>query len=85
MRIRTMLLTATMTMAAPLLCIGAAHADSNDKGTEVIDFPDADKLVTTNTGPDQAKIGGDHHPVRTILVRPRVSFVPELYKTIENL
>jgi len=46
---------------------------------------DDDKLLTSNLGPDQAKITTRGGPVRTILVRPRTSFVPEMLKSIENL
>ena len=66
---------------------GMASAQGKKKGgsdVEEMTFDD-DKLLTSNLGPDQAKITTRGGPVRTILVRPRTSFVPELLKSIENL
>jgi hypothetical protein len=57
---------------------------SKDGDVEEMTFDD-DKLLTSNLGPDQAKITTRGGPVRTILVRPRTSFVPEMLKSIENL
>jgi hypothetical protein len=66
--------------------IALAQAKGGKKGGDVeeMSFED-DKLLTSNLGPDQAKISTRGGPVRTILVRPRTSFVPELLKSIENL
>ncbi len=67
---------------------GVASAQAKKKGAggdvEEMTFED-DKLLTSNLGPDQAKITTRGGPVRTILVRPRTSFVPEMLKSIENL
>lgn len=66
---------------------GIASAADKKKGggdVEEMTFED-DKLLTSNLGPDQAKITTRGGPVRTILVRPRTSFVPEMLKSIENL
>ena len=66
---------------------GIAYAADKKKGggdVEEMTFED-DKLLTSNLGPDQAKITTRGGPVRTILVRPRTSFVPEMLKSIENL
>ena len=76
-----------MGVAALLAFEGAALAQGKKKGggdVEEMTFED-DKLLTSNLGPDQAKITTRGGPVRTILVRPRTSFVPELLKSIENL
>ncbi|MBK7394911.1 MAG: hypothetical protein IPJ34_01075 [Myxococcales bacterium] len=64
----------------------ASAADKKKGGSDVeeMTFED-DKLLTSNLGPDQAKITTRGGPVRTILVRPRTSFVPEMLKSIENL
>jgi ABC-type glucose/galactose transport system permease subunit len=73
---------------AGLLTIeGTALAQGKKKGggdVEEMTFED-DKLLTSNLGPDQAKITTRGGPVRTILVRPRTSFVPEMLKSIESL
>jgi len=66
---------------------GVASAQGKKKAggdVEEMTFDD-DKLLTSNLGPDQAKITTRGGPVRTILVRPRTSFVPEMLKSIENL
>ncbi|MGZ3417945.1 MAG: hypothetical protein ACXWUG_01095 [Polyangiales bacterium] len=63
---------------------GSAAAQTSKDKIESIEFPD-DKLLNTPIFPDSAKIGGNHVPVRTLLVRPRTHFVPEMLKTIENL
>ena len=67
---------------------GIASAQGKKKGgggdVEEMTFED-DKLLTSNLGPDQAKITTRGGPVRTILVRPRTSFVPEMLKSVENL
>ena len=64
----------------------ASTADKKKGGSDVeeMTFED-DKLLSSNLGPDQAKITTRGGPVRTILVRPRTSFVPEMLKSIENL
>jgi hypothetical protein len=63
---------------------GSALAQTKEKTPEVIVFPD-DELLTTPLFPQDAKIGGGHPAIRVLLVRPRLHFVPELLKTIENL
>lgn len=75
-------------VAGMLAIESSALAQGKKKGgggdVEEMTFED-DKLLTSNLGPDQAKITTRGGPVRTILVRPRTSFVPELLKSIENL
>lgn len=86
MRARTLVM-ALLTVAA---FEGTAFAQAKPKkasgggDVEEMTFED-DKLLTSNLGPDQAKITTRGGPVRTILVRPRTSFVPEMLKSIENL
>ncbi len=83
-------LVAIVVGAVGLLALeGVASAQGKKKGggsgdIEEMTFDD-DKLLTSNLGPDQAKITTRGGPVRTILVRPRTSFVPEMLKSIENL
>jgi hypothetical protein len=89
MRLRTglMILLATVAFEG-IVFEGTASAQKKKGGgggdVEEMTFED-DKLLTSNLGPDQAKITTRGGPVRTILVRPRTSFVPELLKSIENL
>ena len=42
-------------------------------------------FIAQSKTPDSASIGAGHGPIRVLLVRPRTSFVPEMYKSIENL
>jgi len=60
-----------------------AAGTSNSKMDD-INFTD-EKLVDPNLSPDQGSIVTRDTPVRTVLVRPRTSFIAELLKTIENL
>ena len=73
---------------ASLVLATAAHAQSGagkEGSTQVMVFPDADTLMSMTSIPTESKIGAGHGPIRVLLVRPRVSFVPEMYKSIENL
>ena len=85
MRVR-MIMIAVLTVAAfeGTAFAQAKKAKSGGGDVEEMTFDD-DKLLTSNLGPDQAKITTRGGPVRTILVRPRTSFVPEMLKSIENL
>lgn len=88
MRLRPMFVT--VAVATAIAGSAFAQTDKDAKGTkdtsvQVMDFPDADKLVTSSGNAFGATIGAGHGPVRILLVRPRVSFVPEMYKSIENL
>ena len=57
----------------------------DDGKLDIMTFVDADKLVTSGSSASGMTITPGHHPVRILLVRPRLHFVPELIKTIENL
>jgi hypothetical protein len=48
------------------------------------DFSD-DPLAAGGFGPNDATIRVRPGPVRTTLIRPRTSFVPEMLKSVENL
>jgi hypothetical protein len=48
------------------------------------DFTD-DPLNAGGFGPNDATIRVRPGPVRTTLIRPRTSFVPEMLKSVENL
>jgi hypothetical protein len=86
MRARTLTIGIIVGMAGLLALEGAALAQKKKGGGDIEEMTfDDDKLLTSNLGPDQAKITTRGGPVRTILVRPRTSFVPEMLKSIENL
>ncbi len=46
---------------------------------------DDDPLSAGGFGPNDATIRVRPGPVRTTLIRPRTSFVPEMLKSVENL
>ena len=54
------------------------------KGGYGYEFSD-DPLAAGGFGPGDATIKVRPGPVRTTLIRPRTSFVPEMLKSVENL
>ncbi len=81
------LVSASAFAQAPAASGGAAPAaggggDSKDGyGYEFSDDP----LSAGGFGPNDATIRVRPGPVRTTLIRPRTSFVPEMLKSVENL
>jgi hypothetical protein len=70
---------------------GAALAQAKDAAAAG-DKPDGygyefddDPLAAGGFGPNDATIRVRPGPVRTTLIRPRTSFVPEMLKSVENL
>jgi hypothetical protein len=61
----------------------AAAAAGKDQGYGY-EFSD-DPLNAGGFGPNDATIRVRPGPVRTTLIRPRTSFVPEMLKSVENL
>lgn len=60
-----------------------AAAGGRDEGYGY-EFSD-DPLAAGGFGPNDATIRVRPGPVRTTLIRPRTSFVPEMLKSVENL
>jgi len=60
-----------------------ASGGGDDKGYGY-EFSD-DPLSAGGFGPNDATIRVRPGPVRTTLIRPRTSFVPEMLKSVENL
>lgn len=58
-----------------------ATGDGDEYGYEFSDDP----LAAGGFGPNDATIRVRPGPVRTTLIRPRTSFVPEMLKSVENL
>lgn len=86
----TLLLTGAPAFAqAPAPGAGAggggakASAGGKDEGYGY-EFSD-DPLAAGGFGPNDATIRVRPGPVRTTLIRPRTSFVPEMLKSVENL
>ena len=66
---------------------GAAPKTSGGGGKDEgygYEFSD-DPLAAGGFGPNDATIRVRPGPVRTTLIRPRTSFVPEMLKSVENL
>ncbi len=62
----------------------AAAAGGDSKEGYGYEFSD-DPLSAGGFGPNDATIRVRPGPVRTTLIRPRTSFVPEMLKSVENL
>ena len=62
---------------------GAAGGGGKEEGYGY-EFSD-DPLSAGGFGPNDATIRVRPGPVRTTLIRPRTSFVPEMLKSVENL
>jgi hypothetical protein len=62
----------------------AAGAQSGASGDYGYKFED-DPLAAGGFGPSDATIRVRPGPVRTTLIRPRTSFVPEMLKSVENI
>jgi hypothetical protein len=63
---------------------GAAGAKPEGGGDYGYKFED-DPLSAGGFGPSDATIRVRPGPVRTTLIRPRTSFVPEMLKSVENI
>lgn len=63
---------------------GAAKPGGDSKEGYGYEFSD-DPLNAGGFGPSDATIRVRPGPVRTTLIRPRTSFVPEMLKSVENL
>lgn len=76
-----------MMLAAPFASAQTKTADSGggkkDQGYGY-EFSD-DPLNAGGFGPNDATIRVRPGPIRTTLIRPRTSFVPEMLKSVENL
>lgn len=83
-------IVAALVMGAGIVWSTAASAqDAGVKSTEAeggygYEFSD-DPLNAGGFGPNDATIRVRPGPVRTTLIRPRTSFVPEMLKSVENL
>jgi hypothetical protein len=69
--------------AAGAAAAPAAGGGKKDEGYGY-EFSD-DPLSAGGFGPNDATIRVRPGPVRTTLIRPRTSFVPEMLKSVENL
>ena len=73
-----MILIASVALAQPK---AAGSKKEEGYGYEFSDDP----LAAGGFGPNDATIRVRPGPVRTTLIRPRTSFVPEMLKSVENL
>lgn len=81
-----LLLTSVSAFAQQPGAGGAGAKPTDSKGGEGYgyEFSD-DPLAAGGFGPNDATIRVRPGPVRTTLIRPRTSFVPEMLKSVENL
>jgi len=84
----TLVLTSASAFAqAPAPGAGGGGAKLKEGGKDEgygYEFSD-DPLAAGGFGPNDATIRVRPGPVRTTLIRPRTSFVPEMLKSVENL
>jgi hypothetical protein len=69
---------------APGAPAGGASSSDGSNGDYGYKFSD-DPLSAGGFGPADATIRVRPGPVRTTLIRPRTSFVPEMLKSVENI
>ncbi|WP_437593181.1 hypothetical protein [Sorangium sp. So ce1000] len=74
----------TSVVASSAFAQGAAPAGGKKDEGYGYEFSD-DPLNAGGFGPNDATIRVRPGPVRTTLIRPRTSFVPEMLKSVENL
>jgi hypothetical protein len=77
----TVLLLATSSFAQDAPAGGGNAGAGSDYGYKFEDDP----LSAGGFGPADATIRVRPGPVRTTLIRPRTSFVPEMLKSVENI
>jgi hypothetical protein len=70
-----------MSVASEAMAQGSKPKKEEGYGYEFSDDP----LNAGGFGPNDATIRVRPGPVRTTLIRPRTSFVPEMLKSVENL
>jgi hypothetical protein len=80
---------AALVASSAMLIAGGAFAQDKPKANDTkegygYEFSD-DPLSAGGFGPNDATIRVRPGPVRTTLIRPRTSFVPEMLKSVENL
>lgn len=80
---------AALVATSAMLVAGGAFAQDKPKASDSkegygYEFSD-DPLSAGGFGPNDATIRVRPGPVRTTLIRPRTSFVPEMLKSVENL
>jgi hypothetical protein len=88
MKKSTRLCLSALVVGAGVLISTTAFAQdvksSDSEGGYGYEFSD-DPLNAGGFGPNDATIRVRPGPVRTTLIRPRTSFVPEMLKSVENL
>jgi hypothetical protein len=84
--VAALLMVASQSFAQDAAGGGAAGAagGGGDSGDTKYKFED-DPLSAGGFGPADATIRVRPGPVRTTLIRPRTSFVPEMLKSVENI
>jgi hypothetical protein len=79
-----LLVVTTSAIAQDKAAAGAPKVTGGKEDSYGYEFTD-DPLSAGGFGPNDATIRVRPGPVRTTLIRPRTSFVPEMLKSVENL
>jgi hypothetical protein len=79
-------IVATLLLVSSTVFAQGVKSTGGEKGSDTYgyEFTD-DPLSAGGFGPNDATIRVRPGPVRTTLIRPRTSFVPEMLKSVENL
>ena len=78
-------LLAALSLWSLLSLAGSARAQPDETGVDPYYRFDDDGLLGGSFGAYADVIRVHDGPVRTLLIRPRVSFVPEMFKSVEHL
>ena len=74
----------TLTLSASAFAEKPGYTESKDESGQVVNFPD-DPLGASGLDANIPLIGTGKRPQRMQLLRPRVNFVTELRRSVENL
>jgi len=77
-------LTSATTAAVAVADESSAYTESKDTSGQVVVFKD-NPLEGTTVDPNGSILQGVHRAQRMVLMRPRLNFVSELYKSIEKM
>lgn len=76
-----------MTRLALLLALAASPTLAQDRPAPAVEheFTDADEVLGATENPMVERLHARRRSARGTLVRPRTTFLPELYGSVENL
>jgi hypothetical protein len=87
MRFRVAFAAALFAVLAPASAFAgdSSYTEKKTNDGRAVTFIDADQLGGLARGAAGSQIIGIHPPIRVLLMRPRVQFVPEMLKSVEGI